>query len=296
MQKNGEGKQEDRKNDHMNQYCSLTGLWGYDQTLCVCECGSVKLTGNIPTSPSGWARSTNTGNNPRRLNKQLFSNIIRLNPDPNSCTTTTTSSRTRLTVGLVGDLYGGLKESLPLAGAHQSHTLSGQCCRSVGRKESSNPTALFETKAAEHFVHCSFILRKKSKSCCCEIKVSKQTAKILQLHSKWLQSTSQRLSNKITSEKTTTTSWCAFFFKNLCPMKCQCTECTNCCFQLHKKQRTHDSPTTRWKGSLRVQLLGFIKNKQKKCGSRALQKSRRPATHTWADRTPTTDGKPKWPA
>lgn len=35
MQKNEEGKQEDRKNDHMNQYCSLTGLRRNNQTLCV---------------------------------------------------------------------------------------------------------------------------------------------------------------------------------------------------------------------------------------------------------------------
>lgn len=33
--KNKEGKQEDRKNDHMNQYCSLAGLRRHNQTLCV---------------------------------------------------------------------------------------------------------------------------------------------------------------------------------------------------------------------------------------------------------------------
>lgn len=150
MQKIKERKQEDRKNDHMNQYCSLTGLRGHGQTLCVCECGSVKLAGNIPTSPAGWVQSTNTGNDRPRQSKQLISNIEHLNTDPNSCTTSSRSPgpasliMTGLTVGLVRDLHAQLMQSLPLEVARQNHTLSGQCCRSVECKESSNPTAMFE--------------------------------------------------------------------------------------------------------------------------------------------------------
>lgn len=156
-------KRENRKTGKMTTWINIVHSLASEDTIkhFVCECGSVKLAGNITTSLAGWVLSTNTGNNPPRQSKQcsrttyIWKHIL-THALPASLKMTT------LMVGLIGDLYAQQMDSLFFEMAHhQNQTVTGQHHWSTERKESSHPQqCLNNILVAEHFVHCSSIRQK----------------------------------------------------------------------------------------------------------------------------------------
>lgn len=156
-------KRENRKTGKMTTWINIVHSLASEDTIkhFVCECGSVKLAGNITTCLAGWVQSTNTGNNPPRQSKQcsrtkcIWKHIL-------TYALSASLKMTILMVGLNGDLYAQEMDSLFFEMAHQQNqTVPGQHHRSTGRKESSHPQqCLNKILVAEHFVHCSSIRQK----------------------------------------------------------------------------------------------------------------------------------------
>lgn len=149
-------KRENRKTRKMTTWINIVHSLASGDTIkhFVCERGSGKLAGNIPTSLAGWVQSTDTGNNPPRESKQCsltkytWKRIL-------TPALPASLQMTPLMVGLIWDLYGQQMDSLLFEMAHrQTQTVSGQRRRPVGRKQLSHS---HRNVWIRHFVHCSSI-------------------------------------------------------------------------------------------------------------------------------------------